>query len=188
MPMTRRPLPRQQVPDLSVPLVGGPRWRLCDQKPQHFTMLLFYRGLHCSECKAYLQEAEARLKAFRAQGVSVIALSCDSEERGLATEREWGLEFLPLAHGLTARQGRSFGLYLSRGREGVVTKLGLQEPHVFVEPGLFLIRPDRTLYFASVQNMPFARPHLSDVLGMITWAVANNYPARGDLEDPSAVG
>ena len=37
-------MPRRLVPDLSVPLVGGPKWRLRDQKPQHFTMLIFYRG------------------------------------------------------------------------------------------------------------------------------------------------
>lgn len=184
MPLTRRPLPRQLVPDLSVPLVGGPRWRLCDQKPQNFTMLLFYRGLHCPECKTYLQEAEARHKSFRAQGVSVIALSCDDEARGLATERDWELELLPLAYGLTARQARSYGLYLSRGRAGHPTPHGMEEPQIFVEPGLFLIRPDRSLYFASVQNMPFARPPLLEVLRMIEWTVANSYPARGDFEEP----
>jgi hypothetical protein len=29
------------VPDLSLPLAGGGRWRLSDQKPKHFTMLAF---------------------------------------------------------------------------------------------------------------------------------------------------
>jgi peroxiredoxin len=173
-------VPRQLVPDLSVPLVGGPRWRLCDQKPQHFTMLIFYRGFHCPECRSYLQDAETRLKQFKASGVSVIALSCDSEARGCATEKDWGLTYLPLAWGLTAQQGKSFGLFLSRGRG--VTGLGVEEPPLFVEPGLFLVRPDRTLFFASIQNMPFARPVLADVLRMIQWTVANNYPARGDAE------
>lgn len=179
MSLTRRPLPCQLVPDLSVPLVGGPRWRLCDQKPQHFTMLLFYRGLHCPECKAYLQEAEARLKDFRAHGVSVIALSTDCEQRGLATERDWGLEFLPLAYGLTPEQALSYGLYLSRGLG--VTPLGIEEPALFAEPGLFLVRRDRSLFYASVQNMPFARPPLGEVLRMVEWTVSQAYPARGDI-------
>jgi peroxiredoxin len=184
MPLIRRPVPRRLVPDLSVPLVGGPRWRLCDQKPQNFTMLLFYRGLHCPECKAYLQEAETRHKSFRAHGVSVIALSCDNETRGTATESEWGLEMLPLAYGLTMRQARAFGLYLSRGRTGHLTPLGLEEPETFAEPGLFLIRPDRTLYYTSVQNMPFARPPLAEVLRMIAWTVESGSPPRGDFEEP----
>ena len=42
--------PRQLVPELSLPLAGGGRWRLSDQKPEHFTMLAFYRGMHCSVC------------------------------------------------------------------------------------------------------------------------------------------
>lgn len=148
-------------------------------------MLVFYRGLHCPECKAYLTEAETRLKEFRARGVSVIALSSDCEERGVATEKTWSLEFLPLAYGVTPRQARAYGLYLSRGRG--LTPLGVEEPALFVEPALFLIRPDRTLFFASVQNMPFARPALCEVLRMIEWSVANDYPARGDIEDvPSA--
>ncbi len=173
-------IPRQLVPDLSVPLVGGPRWRLCDQKPQHFTMLIFYRGLHCPECRSYLKDAEARLRQFKSAGVSVIALSCDSEERGCAAEREWGLTYLPLAWGLTEQQGRSFGLFISRGQGK--TPLGIDEPSLFVEPGLFLVRPDRTLFFASIQNMPFARPILSEVLRMVEWTVANKYPARGEAD------
>jgi peroxiredoxin len=173
-------VPRQLVPDLSVPLVGGPRWRLCDQKPQHYTMLIFYRGLHCPECRGYLKEAEARVKDFKSAGVSVIALSCDSEMRGVATEKEWGLTYLHLAWGLTGQQARSFGLFLSRGQG--MTPLGIDEPALFCEPGLFLVRPDRTLFFASIQNMPFARPVLADVLRMVQWTVANNYPARGDVE------
>ena len=37
-------MPRQPVPDLSLPLAGGGRWRLSDQKPKHFTMLAFTRS------------------------------------------------------------------------------------------------------------------------------------------------
>ncbi len=70
------------------------------------------------------------------------------------------------------------------GTAGHLTPLGLEEPQIFVEPGLFLIRPDRTLYFASVQNMPFARPPLGEVLRMIAWTVENRAPARGDVEEP----
>jgi peroxiredoxin len=40
-------MPRQKVPALSVPLVGGGTWSLADQSPENFTMVVFYRGLHC---------------------------------------------------------------------------------------------------------------------------------------------
>jgi hypothetical protein len=47
------------------------------------------------------------------------------------------------------------------------------------EPGLFLIRPDGTLYCSSVQTMPFARPHVGDVLQAIAFITEKNYPPRG---------
>jgi len=49
------------------------------------------------------------------------------------------------------------------------------------EPGLFLVRPDRTLYFASVQTMPVARPHFTDILAALDFVTAKNYPARGEM-------
>ena len=39
-------LPRGPVPGLSVPTVGGETWTLADGKPEHFTLLVFYRGHH----------------------------------------------------------------------------------------------------------------------------------------------
>ena len=43
-------LPRKPVPSLEFDTVGGSRWSLAAQKPQNFTMLVFYRGLHCPIC------------------------------------------------------------------------------------------------------------------------------------------
>ena len=54
---------------------------------------------------------------------------------------------------------------------------GVEEPPLFSELGLFLVRPDRTLYFASVQTMPFARPRFTDILAAIDFVTAKNYPA-----------
>lgn len=39
-------IPRQPVPSLELSTVGGGTWRLADQKPEHFTMVVFYRGRH----------------------------------------------------------------------------------------------------------------------------------------------
>jgi hypothetical protein len=51
---------------------------------------------------------------------------------------------------------------------------------LFSEPGLFLVSPDQSLYYGSVQTMPFARPHFSELLGALDFAIANDYPARGE--------
>jgi peroxiredoxin len=172
-------IPRQRVPDLSLPLAGGGSWRLSDQKPRHFTMLAFYRGMHCSVCREYLGQLQSLYAAFSRQGVTPIAISTDDAERARATEADWGLKDLCIAYGLSLQQARHWGLYVSRGRGR--TSLGIEEPPLFVEPALFLVRPDRTLYFASVQSMPFGRPCFEQMLPAIEKAVAGDYPARGEV-------
>ncbi len=83
------------------------------------------------------------------------------------------------SYGLDLRVARAWGLYISTSRG--MTSTGVEEPPLFSEPGLFLVRPDRTLYFASVQTMPFARPHLADILGALDFVIAKDYPARGEV-------
>ena len=61
--------------------------------------------------------------------------------------------------------------------------MGVEEPPMFVEPALFLVRPDRTLYYASVQSMPFGRPCFDDVLKGIEMVVARDALARGEAAD-----
>lgn len=174
-------IPRQQVPDLSLPLAGGGSWRLSDQKPRHFTMLVFYRGMHCSVCRDYLGRLQAMHPAFSRLGVTPIAISADDAARACAAETGWELKDLCVAYGLSIAQARAWGLYVSRGRGR--SSLGIEEPPLFVEPALFLVRPDRTLYFASVQSMPFGRPCLEEILGAVERAVARNYPARGEVTE-----
>ncbi|HIE89539.1 MAG TPA: AhpC/TSA family protein, partial [Gammaproteobacteria bacterium] len=60
---------------------------------------------------------------------------------------------------------------------------GIEEPSLFVEPGIFLVRPDQTLYFATVQTMPFARPSFGDILKAIDFVIAKDYPARGEVTE-----
>ena len=57
---------------------------------------------------------------------------------------------------------------------------GIEEPPLFSEPGVFLVRPDGTLYYGAVQTMPFARPQFQDLLGAVDVAISKNYPARGE--------
>ena len=50
--------PRQPVPALSVPLVGGGRHVLGATPAATFDLVVFYRGLHCPICAKYLMELE----------------------------------------------------------------------------------------------------------------------------------
>ena len=43
-----------------------------------------------------------------------------------------------------------------------------------------MVRPDGTLYFGTVQTMPFARPNFGEILQAVDFVLAKNYPARGE--------
>ena len=172
-------IPRQPVPALAVPLVGGGRFDIKKERPDHFTFIVFYRGLHCPICRTQLAELESKLPDFAKRGVNVVALSSDIAERAERARQEWKLPNLRLGYGLDLAVARAWGLYISTSRG--MTSTGVEEPTLFSEPGLFLVRPDRTLYFASAQTMPFARPHFSDILAALDFVTAKNYPARGEV-------
>lgn len=171
--------PRQPVPPLGVPLAGGGSFDLAAENPEQFTLVVFYRGLHCPLCKAQLRDLEAKLPEFEKRGVGVVAVSTDVQGRAEQTKSDWGLQNLRIGYGLGLRQARAWGLYVSSSNGE--TSAGLEEPPRFAEPALYLVRPDGTLYFGSVQTMPFARPQFSDVLSAIDFVVAKGYPARGEV-------
>lgn len=172
-------IPRQPVPALAVSLVGGGRFDIDTEAPERFSFVVFYRGLHCPICRTQMADLEIKLPEFTKRGVTVVALSSDTSERAQRTKQDWKLANLRLGYGLDLAVARRWGLYISTGRG--MTSAGVEEPAVFSEPGLFLVRPDRTLYFASVQTMPFARPHFGDVLGALDFVIAKDYPARGEV-------
>jgi peroxiredoxin len=174
--------PRQRVPSLLVSTVGGGHWSLAEQHPEHFTLVVVYRGLHCPICAGYLRDLDSKLPEFARRGVSVVAISSDDATRATTAKEKWKLDALTVGYGLDFDTARRWGLYISSGHGS--TSAGVEEPALFAEPGLFLIRADGTLYFASVQTMPFARPAFADILGALDYVNAKNYPARGEVLDP----
>ena len=85
---------------------------------------------------------------------------------------------LRVGYGLSLSDARDWGLYISTSRGQ--TSIGIEEPELFSEPGVFIVQPDGTLYYGAVQTMPFARPQFQDLLGAIDFAIAKDYPARGE--------
>ena len=170
--------PRKPVPDLTVPTLEGGDWNLSERSPKDFSMIAFYRGLHCPICKTYLRDLDRKVEDFSARGIEVVAISGDDEKRARQTKEEWGIENLAIGYGLPIDKAREWGLYISTSRG--MTSAGVEEPPLFSEPGLFLVRPDGTLYAGSVQTMPFARPHFSELLAAVDFILAKDYPARGE--------
>jgi peroxiredoxin len=170
--------PRTAVPSLNVNLAGGGSWDGATVKSEKFTMVVFYRGLHCPICRAYLTELNRLASEFAQRGVEVIAISSDTQERAEKAKSDWTLPNVKIGYGLAEVIAREWGLYVSTSRG--TTSIGIEEPARFSEPGLFLVKPDGTLYYGAVQTMPFARPHFDEMLKAIDFAVAKDYPARGE--------
>ena len=168
----RRALPGNPAPPLEVPLLGGGTFRLADRRPPAFTMLVFNRGLHCPVCQAQLRELDRRFGELAGRGIEVVSVSGETPERAECMRDEWRVSRVSLAYGLTEAQMRTWGLFVSRG-------VASDELPVFNEPALFLIRPDTTVYYASILSMPAGRPRLDDLLAGIDYWTTHDYPVRG---------
>jgi len=171
-------MPRQPVPTLHAPTLAHGHFNLAEDAAPNFTLVVFYRGLHCPICLKYLLELGRLQPEFEKRGVKVIALSSDGRERAQAMADKLKAPDLRMGYDLGLANAREWGLYVSNSRG--VTSIGIEEPALFSEPGVFIVRPDGTLYYGAVQTMPFARPHFDELLAAIDFALAKDYPARGE--------
>ncbi len=77
--------PRQPVPPLQVPTLDHGQFILSSDAPVNFTLLVFYRGLHCPICLKYLLELGRLQPEFEARAVKVVAVSYHPRDRAQAT-------------------------------------------------------------------------------------------------------
>jgi peroxiredoxin len=174
-------IPQQPPPALEVSTVGGGSWSLADQDDENFNMVVFYRGLHCPICSMYLGGLNKLAGEFSDRGVNILVVSSDSEERATEAKEKWGLDNLTVGYGVDLDKAREWGLYISAGKD--VSGARIEEPALFSEPGLFLTKPDGSVYFVTTQTMPFARPAFAELLKGLDFVIAKNYPGRGEVVD-----
>lgn len=134
-------------------------------------MVVVYRGLHCPLCKTYLKTLQELAPRFHDNGIDVVAVSGDPEEKARAFADQVGLE-LPVGYDLSLDQMRALGLYISAPRPQ-------ETDRPFPEPGLFVINEAGVLHLVDISNAPFARPDLASLAGGLEYVRANDYPIRG---------
>lgn len=165
--------PQSRVPDMDLPLIQGGRFDIHEMTPETFTLVIAYRGLHCPKCKDQLQRIDPKVEDLKSRGYEIVAVSMDNEERARKTQSDWEIENLPIAYNMGLLMAKSWGLFISDQREGS------EEPKLFSEPGLFVVKPDGSLYAQYIQNTPFGRPPLDDVISGLEFVVEHDYPTRG---------
>ena len=157
-------------PAMSWPAVSG--GVINPSADEGWRILVVYRGKHCPLCKTYLNTLDKLLPDFRAIGVSVYALSADSQAKALADVEEHGWKF-PVGYDLTPDQMRQLGLYVSNPRSPEETE------RQFAEPGLFVVNPAGQTQIIDISNAPFVRPDLNTLLFALKYLTRNDYPIRG---------
>lgn len=173
-------LPRKAAPALTVATLDHGPFDLSTAAPARGTVICFYRGLHCPICATYLTELETLTPAFAERGIDTIAISTDTADRARGMTDKIGAQALRIGHDLSLSDARAWGLYISTSRGK--TSIGIEEPALFAEPGLFIVNTDGTIYYLSVQSMPFVRPSFRDLLAAVDFAIAKSYPARGEYD------
>ena len=170
--MTQKLTPDTQAPALTVGLVDGGTWTLNDPAPAFFSMIVFYRGLHCPICRNYLERLNGLVEGFEDLGFSVVAVSMNARAEAEATVRDWDIGNLTVGYGLAEDDARAWGLWLTQAIKHT-------EAEVFCEPGLFWVRPDGRLYLMDISNMPWPRPDLELLQTKAAFVKEGGYPARG---------
>ena len=171
MPALLNPL--SHVPELNQPLLEGGAFNIRDSEPEKFTIIVAYRGVHCPKCAAQLKAIDPMVGDLRAQGYDIVAVSMDDETRAQKAKNAWDISNLPIAYDMGLLTAKSWGLFISDARPDS------DEPDLFSEPGIFVVAPDGALYAEYVQNTPFGRPPLDDVLAGLEFVSENGYPTRG---------
>lgn len=166
--------PQEKAPKLKIDLVNDTQWSLQDQTPENFTLIVFYRGKHCPVCKKQLEDLQNKVKDFTERGVNLIAISANTEALAKETYESWDIADIPVGYNFSIEDARKWGLFISKG-------ISDKEPEHFTEPGVFLIQKDGTVYWESIQSMPFGRPDFKDVLNGIDYILKAGYPARGEV-------
>lgn len=169
-----RVYPRQPVPQLIFQSVEGGNWDIVNSNPEFMTLIVFYRGYHCSACRKYLTELDSKLDEFKKRGVDVVAVSADNTEKAKQAKEEWGIERLEIGCNLNLDTAQNWGLFISKG-------IKESEPEMFTEPGDFLIDKDKKLYSSSIQSAQYARPPIDDLIKALDFIKKENYPARGEV-------
>lgn len=172
------PTPRQKVPALKLETLDHGSFDIVNDGAERGTLVVFYRGLHCPICTNYLGELSRLTPDFAERGVKTIAVCADDRERTQAMADKIEGDDLRFAHSLPLSVARDWGLSISTGRGK--TSIGVEEPDLFNEPGVFMVQADGTLYYSTIQTMPFIRPHFAEMLKALDFAIEKNYPARGE--------
>lgn len=161
----------EPAPTLSIPTFSGTNLNMSAQKPDKYTIIIFYRGWHCSVCMDYLREEEEGCTVAKKRGIDVIAIRMETTwRRGkvlIALRKAAKHSHFQLVMNCPNDSPQLGTLHFARP----AWHFGIQK--VLPEPALFVLKPDTTVHSGP------KRPLCSTLklLAGLDFVMANNYPS-----------
>jgi peroxiredoxin len=141
-----------------------------------YSLVLVYRGAHCPKCLDYLNSVDEHRQRLKKLNVDLKAVSADSQDQVQQMIKKGLNVNYPILCSLQLEDMKKLGLYLSEPLNDNETD------HIFPEPALFLINPDKSLRMIEVANSPFIRPDVELLIDGIEFSLTKDYPARGTYQ------
>ncbi|WP_417270164.1 peroxiredoxin family protein [Celeribacter sp.] len=168
---TPKPIAGDILSPITLPKLGGGEIVLGGAR-ENWSLIVVYRGKHCSRCKKYLNILNDMRQKWHDAGFDIAVVSADTQEKAQADRDELGWGF-DIGYNLTEEQMARLGVYVSDPLTPTETD------RRFAEPGVFVLRPDGSILLISISNGPSARPDLEELLDGMIFTVENNRPPRG---------
>jgi len=168
----------QVFPAITIKKLGGGEIDLAakakPEAPFNWRLIVVYRGKHCPFCTEHLEELKRLAPDFRKEGIEVVAISADTEERALEQIPPLNLNY-DVGYGLSIEEMQSLGLYISSPRSD------LESDRPFAEPAAFVVNHEGEAQVICVSNIAFTRPELKELLRGLKYirTPGKNYPTRG---------
>ncbi len=168
---TPKPVAGANLGPMSFPKVGGGTVSVGGTR-ENWTLLIVYRGKHCSRCKKYLKILDDMRSQWHDAGFDIAVVSADTEAKASSDLAEFGWGF-DLGYDLSEAQMEALGVFVSEPLSSGETD------RRFAEPGTFVIRPDGSILMVAISNGPSARPELAELPGGMIFTKDNDRPPRG---------
>jgi peroxiredoxin len=143
-------------------------------------VLTFYRGGWCGYCSAYLADLQDALPAFRVAGAELVAISPQTSAFTACTAEKLGIDY-PVLSDRDNTIARRFGLVyrLPEAFREVYEAVGVDLPEIngaasfeLPVPATYIIRPDLTIAYASVDADYTRRPDPDEILSHLQMSAA----------------
>ncbi len=142
-----------KAPDFTITDLEGKQHRLYDYLKGQKTVLLFFRGEWCPICNLQLHSLQDKLADFQKENTQIVAVSTDTPENSQNLVKNHNLCF-PVLADLGREAAEAYDLYFN-------------EEKGYAEPAVFILRPDGTVAYASLQSGPLGRPSTDDLLRIV---------------------